>query len=82
MKVISGSAVAVEFCSKLDSSYWTLLNVYGPCTPDGKTEFTSWIKNLEISEDDCWIIMGDFNLYNMISYMGWSEIPLQGQKYT
>lgn len=102
VKIISGFAVAVEFCSKLDNSFWTLMNVYGPCTPDGKFEFTSWIKNLEISNDESSIIMGDFNLYrypenrnregadindmflfnSTISYMGWSKIPLQGQKYT
>lgn len=48
IKIISGFSVAVELCSKHDESFWTLLNVYGPCTPEGKIEFTSWLKNLDI----------------------------------
>lgn len=62
-KLVSGFSLTVEFTSKLDDSTWTLLNVYGPCTPQGKRKFTTWLKNSEIPNDEDWIIMGDFNLY-------------------
>lgn len=76
--------------------------MYGPGTSEGKIEFTSWIKSLDIPTEENWIIMGDFNLYiypknrnregadindmflfnSTISYMGCSDIPLQGQRFT
>lgn len=44
LKFSTGSSIAVSFASKHDDNEWTLLNVYGPCTNDGKREFTSWLK--------------------------------------
>lgn len=63
LKIVTGFSIAVEFISKLDDSSWTLLNVYGPCTAEGKREFISWLKNVNIADDEDCIIMGDFNLY-------------------
>ena len=39
------------------------MNVYGPCTLEGKIDFTSWLKNVDMTPDEDWIILGDFNLY-------------------
>jgi hypothetical protein len=58
-----GFSIVVEFSSRHNDSVWTLLNVYGPCTSDGKREFTTWLKNVDIPEEEDWIILGDFNLY-------------------
>jgi hypothetical protein len=41
---------------------WHMTNVYGPCTADGKEEFTNWLYNYDASALDSWIVMGDFNL--------------------
>jgi exonuclease III len=40
LKNISGFSIAVTFFSRFDDTTWILFNVYGPCTPDGKKEFT------------------------------------------
>lgn len=45
LKFANGMAIAVDFTSKHNDSPWTLMNVYGPCTPEGKREFTTWLKS-------------------------------------
>jgi len=102
VKLTTGFAIAIELTATIDNTSWTLLNVYGPCSAEGKLEFSRWIKSLTFSDEDLWLILGDFNLYrypenrnkeganvsdmflfnNTISYMGWTEIPVQGNKFT
>jgi hypothetical protein len=55
-------AISVEFTSLHNLDKWLLTNVYGPCTSDGKVEFTNWLKNINMPEDVDWILLGDFNL--------------------
>jgi hypothetical protein len=62
----AGFSIVVEFHSKLNDSVWTLLNVYGPCSAEGKADFITWMKNVDIPNDEDWIIMGDFNLYRVL----------------
>jgi hypothetical protein len=62
----AGFSIVVEFHSKLNDSVWTLLNVYGPCLAEGKADFITWMKNVDIPNDEDWIIMGDFNLYRVL----------------
>jgi hypothetical protein len=38
------------------------MNVYGPCTSEGKRDFLSWIKNIQMAEAIDWLVVGDFNL--------------------
>jgi len=58
-----GYALALDFTSKHNDNSWTSVNVYGPCTPEGKREFTTRLKSLNIPNDEDWIFLGDFNLY-------------------
>lgn len=70
------------------------MNVYGPCTPEGKREFTTWLKNVDFQQEEEWIITGDFRnrdvadpndmfLFNSTtSHLGLTDIPLQGKKFT
>lgn len=37
--------------------------MYGPCTPKGKRDFITWLKNMDIPVDEDWVFLGDFNLY-------------------
>jgi hypothetical protein len=39
------------------------MNIYGPCTNEGKTEFTDWLKAANIEHEEDWIFLGDFNMY-------------------
>jgi exonuclease III len=55
-------AISVEINSKLSDDSWILTNVYGPCTPEGKQNFTDWLRQIQMPEDREWIVLGDFNL--------------------
>lgn len=55
-------AVSVDFKSWHNNTEWLLTNVYGPCTREGKIEFTDWLKNIDMPDDIDWMIVGDFNL--------------------
>jgi len=63
LKHMNGLSLTMEFTSKLDGSVWYLTNVYGPCNPEGKIEFTNWLKSLNMCVEEDWITLGDFNLY-------------------
>lgn len=55
-------AITVDFKSRYDNAEWLLTNVYGPCSHDGKVEFTIWLKNIQMPDDIDWLLLGDFNL--------------------
>jgi len=55
-------AISVEINSKMSDDSWILTNVYGPCTPEGKQNFTDWLRQIQMPEDREWIVLGDFNL--------------------
>lgn len=55
-------AISVEFTSLHNSKNWILTNVYGPCSTEGKTIFTNWLKSIEMPNETDWIVLGDFNL--------------------
>ena len=37
--------------------------VYGPCVEPARGAFISWLRNLQISDTDNWLNLGDFNFY-------------------
>lgn len=55
-------AISVEFKAKYNYMKCVLTNVYGPCTSEGKIEFTSWLKSIQMPDDTDWLLLGDFNL--------------------
>ena len=55
-------AMSVEFKSLHTGNYWMLTNIYAPCTPEGKREFCDWFKNIQMPDEQDWLIVGDFNL--------------------
>jgi exonuclease III len=55
-------AQSMEFISNLIGQKWILTNIYAPCTPDGKLEFLRWFRDIDMPNEECWIILGDFNL--------------------
>jgi hypothetical protein len=48
--------------SLLDNESWVLTNVYGPCSVEGKRQFTDWLKQIQMPDEIDWLIVGDFNL--------------------
>jgi len=55
-------AMSLEFKSPHNGNYWLLTNIYALCTPDGKRDFCDWFKNIQMPDEQDWIIVGDFNL--------------------
>jgi exonuclease III len=55
-------ALSVELTSTLSGIPWVLMNVYEPCTPEGKVEFLDWFHNIDMPIDTDWLMVGDFNL--------------------
>jgi hypothetical protein len=37
--------------------------VYGPCRQPARDQFVQWLLNLQIEDDELWMLMGDFNFY-------------------
>lgn len=64
---INRSAVIVNFCSKHSGESWTLVSVYGPCSEPDRSLFAQWLFELQIPDDENWILMGDFNFYRSIN---------------
>lgn len=57
-KVFSNAfALSVQFYSRHDNSTWLLTVVYGPCTPEGKTSFLNWFKNIQMSANFDWLVL-------------------------
>lgn len=55
-------AITIKFSARHNGDTWFLTNIYGPCTHDGKRAFLHWFKHYTISDDDNWLVVGDFNL--------------------
>lgn len=54
-------AVGIKFTSLQTTKVWSLVNVYGPCDGPDRALFTSWLFDLDIPNDEDWLIAGDFN---------------------
>ena len=54
-------ALAIDFVSTQSSQRWTLVNVYGPCTGTDRDVFTQWLYNVQIPNNQDWLLLGDFN---------------------
>jgi len=95
-------ALAADFHSKIDDTCCSILNVYAPCTEEGRADFVDWIKAQTFPDNESWLVLGDFNMYrtpenrnkegpsyhdmflfnSLISFLGWTEIPMHGMRYT
>jgi exonuclease III len=56
-------AITVAFIALLNSEQWKLTVVYDPCHGQDMQSFSNWLNNLQISTDENWMIVGDFNFY-------------------
>jgi hypothetical protein len=55
--------VLIEFTSLHTNVTWILTNIYAPCTSQGKREFLSWFKQIQMPDHVDWLLVGDFSLY-------------------
>ena len=54
--------ITVRLSCNLSGNIFYISNIYGPCHNDDRTEFFDWLSNIDASQMDHWILMGDFNL--------------------
>jgi hypothetical protein len=60
---INRFSITVLFSSRHDDSRWKLTTVYGPCHGTERDQFVDWLYNLNISDSENWMLVGDFNFY-------------------
>ena len=53
-------ALSVHFTSKQADYSLTLLNIYGPCSGELRDDFVSWLYELNILDEEDWLIVGGF----------------------
>lgn len=63
---ITRFAVIVKFFSKHSAESWTLVSVYGPCVDPDRSLFAQWLFDLQIPDNENWILLGDFNFYRSV----------------
>lgn len=54
--------VTVELKCNFSAQIIVVTNIYAPCDNDGRQEFVNWFLQLDTSNFQHWIIMGDFNM--------------------
>ena len=54
-------ALVTRFKSTQSAHCWTLVNVYGPCQGEQRDNFVNWLLNLNIPNNENWLLVGDFN---------------------
>ena len=54
-------ALLIHFKSTQSAQMWTLVNIYGPCQGESRIEYTNWLLNLNIPNNEDWLLVGDFN---------------------
>jgi hypothetical protein len=42
------------------------VNVYGPCEGIDRENFVAWLFHLNITDDELWLLVGDFNFYRFV----------------
>jgi hypothetical protein len=56
-------ALKLAVTSTYNHDEWTLVVVYGPCRQPARDFFVNWLYDLQIDDEDFWMLVGDFNFY-------------------
>ena len=60
-------ALSVYFTSTQSAQSWTLVNIYGPCQGEQRDIYIKWLFDLNIPDDEDWLLFGDFNFIRFSS---------------
>lgn len=66
VKHIMRNAIIVKFTSTHNDQSWTLVTIYAPCQGEEKQQFIQWLNDLQIPDNENWMLIGDFNLYRSV----------------
>jgi hypothetical protein len=56
-------AIHLAMTSTHSLTLWNLVVVYGPCRQPARDQFVNWLCNLQIQDEDLWLLVGDFNFH-------------------
>jgi hypothetical protein len=56
-------AINLKMLSIHSQISWNLVVVYCPCRQPARDQFVQWLLNLQIGDDELWMLMWDFNFY-------------------
>lgn len=56
------SVLTLKITCKLNQQTFYISNIYGPAHSQDKSNFISWLTNLDVSDFNEWVLLGDFNL--------------------
>jgi hypothetical protein len=59
-------AINLKMLSIHSQISWNLVVVYGPCRQPARDQFVQWLLNLQIEDDELWMLMGDFNFIDLL----------------
>ena len=59
--LVDSFAIGISFVATQSNDSWKLVNVYGPCSGQRRVDFRNWLFDLNIPDDENWLILGDFN---------------------
>jgi hypothetical protein len=60
-------AITIKFKSVHNGQSWLLTTVYGPCQGQYRDDFVERLNNLQIDDEENWMILGDFKFYRSLS---------------
>ena len=60
-------ALFVYFTSTQLAQSWTLVNIYGPCQGEQRDTYIKWLFDLNIPDDEDWLLLWDFNFIRYAS---------------
>lgn len=52
--------------SHLSADCFHIVNVYGPCSVEARSDFLDWLCSLDIGDEEDWLFLGDFKLYHSL----------------
>jgi exonuclease III len=56
-------AINLKMLSTHSQISWNLIVVYVSCRQPARDQFVNWFYNLQIEDDELWMLIGDFNFY-------------------
>ena len=59
--------ITLKFISTQTLQKWKLTTVYGPCQQPLRSQFSIWLRNHIIQDDENWLFLGDFNFYRSLN---------------
>jgi hypothetical protein len=58
--------ITIQLTTQHNAETWKLTSVYGPCQGRDRQDFVDWLNSLQITDNENWLFVGDFNFYRSL----------------